>query len=204
VFGPALREHRAAVAAALRDANGGDARLLGVSGDHLDRARDANRSVEGAPTAPAWQRFTGVVWDHLDPATLPAARRRDLVVVLALAGLVRGDDPVPDHRLKLNVRLDPLGVLARFWRPVVSEELHRVARRRLVVDLLPNEHRAAVDLDGVRSVTVTLRERDGASGGHAAKAAKGRLARHLLTSEAHPLDALAAWQDDRFVLELTE
>ncbi len=203
-FGPALAEHRSAVAAALRAAQGGDGRLLGVSGDHLDRAQIANRGVEGGPTMPAWQRFTGVVWDHLDPGSLPAARRREVLVVTALAGVVRADDPLPDHRLKLNVRLDPLGVLARFWHDAVSQEIRRAARRRVVVDLLPNEHRAAVDLTGVTGVSVTLRERDGASAGHAAKAAKGRLARHLVLSDEHPFEALERWADDRFVLDLEE
>ena len=115
-FGRALRAHRLEVAEALAAAEGGDARLLGVKGDALARARAANRALLGAPTLPAAQRFTGVVWEHLDVAGLdPEARARAadaVVVVSALLGLSALDDPVPDHRCKLSVSLPPLGRLS--------------------------------------------------------------------------------------------
>ncbi|CAN5484218.1 hypothetical protein BH23ACT3_BH23ACT3_23510 [soil metagenome] len=180
-------------------ARGGDRKLLGVAGDHLERAQQANRSLRGAPTLPAWQRYTGVVWDHLDPATLTAAQRRSIVVVSGLHGLVRADDRVPDYRLKMGASLAPTGKLSTWWRPVLGEALIAATRRRTVVDLLPHEHRAAfTDSDRTRFVVVDLVERSGAPGGHAAKAAKGRLARHLLTCGLLLDDALTTWTDDRF------
>lgn len=199
-FGETLAVHRQEVIDALAAAGGGDRTLLGVGGDHLERAVHANRSLLGAPTLPAWRRYTGVVWDHLDPTTLSAARRRSIVVVSGLLGLVRGDDPVPDYRLKAGTSLTPMGKLSTWWRPVLGPVLGDATRRRTVVDLLPKEHRAAfADTDRERFVTVDLVERSGAPGGHAAKAAKGRLARHLLTSGLPLDDALASWTDDRFV-----
>ena len=89
-FGARLGDRRAAVVDALLAARGGDEKLLGVRGEHLLRAQSANTSLIGAATLPAWQRYTGVVWDHLDPATVPAAERRHIVVVSGLLGLVRG------------------------------------------------------------------------------------------------------------------
>lgn len=201
-FGPALTARRAEVADALAAADGGGEKLLGVSGRHLERARGANLGVQGAPTMPAWQRYTGVVWDHLDPGALTAAQRRRIVVVSGLHGLVRGDDPLPDYRLKMAASLPPVGKLSTWWRDVLGDVLRQTTRRSVVVDLLPQEHRAAfteADRDGF--VVVDLVERSGRPGGHAAKAAKGRLARHLLTSGL-PLDeALASWSDDRFTVD---
>ncbi len=182
----ALADVRRRVADALVAADGGDARLLGARGDLLDRSRDANRAVLGAPTLPAFERFTGVVWDALGPHDLPAAARRrarsSVVVVSALTGLSAWDDPVPDFRLKLSVRLDPLGRLDAFWREPLSEALNRHCRRRTVVDLLPIEHRSAWVPDPVRCrlLRPELRTASGAAGGHNGKAAKGRLARALL------------------------
>jgi cytoplasmic iron level regulating protein YaaA (DUF328/UPF0246 family) len=158
----------------------------------------------------AAERYTGVVWDHLDLSTLaPEHRTRasaSIAVVSGLLGVVGVDDRIPDYRLKMGASLPPMGKLSTWWRPAVSEAINTWARRRFVIDLLPNEHRAAWVPDGVRGVTVSFVERDGTSTGrvvgHDAKAAKGRLARHLLTSGAHPDDALASWSDERFALSI--
>ena len=52
---------------------------------------------------PALDRYTGVLYDALSPATLgPAARaraEREVVVASALFGAVRGGDPLPAYRL---------------------------------------------------------------------------------------------------------
>ena len=151
----------------------------------------------GAPTLPAWRRYTGVVWDHLGPATLPAASRTQIVVVSGLLGLVRGDDPVPDYRLKMGANLGPLGKLSTWWRDALSSELGRLGRRRVVLDLLPQEHRAALVLDGLEGVSLTLVDPSGKPGGHFAKAAKGELARAILSDGLGVIDA---WHHDQFDL----
>ena len=201
----AIAHKRVEVVEALAARGGGDEKLLGVRGDHLARALSSNCSLVGAPVLPAWQRYTGVVWDHLDPATLPVAARRRIVVVSGLLGLVRGDDPVPDYRLKMGANLPPLGKLSTWWRDDLSAELDRAARRSVVVDLLPQEHRAAWSPGSsgpgtVEGVTVSLVDPTGKPGGHFAKAAKGTLAREILL---HGLEALDTWSDDRFVIEVT-
>jgi cytoplasmic iron level regulating protein YaaA (DUF328/UPF0246 family) len=198
--GPRLSERRIAVVEALASIGGGDEKLLGVKGEYLLRAQSANSSLIGAATLPAWQRYTGVVWDHLEPGTLPAAARRQIVVVSGLLGLVRADDLIPDYRLKMGANLRPLGKLSTWWRDDLSAELRRVARRRFVVDLLPQEHRAALDLDGLHGVSLTLVDPTGRPGGHFAKAAKGELARAILTDGLGVLDT---WHHPRFDLTIT-
>jgi cytoplasmic iron level regulating protein YaaA (DUF328/UPF0246 family) len=199
-FGFRLGDRRSAVVDALLAAHGGDEKLLGVRGEHLLRAQSANTSLVGAATLPAWQRYTGVVWDHLDPATLTSAAHKRIVVVSGLLGLVRGDDPVPDYRLKMGASVSPLGKLSTWWREALSAELERVARRRFVVDLLPLEHRAAVVLDGVGGVSLTLLDPTGKPGGHFAKAAKGKLARAILTGGIGVIDS---WRHPQFDLVVT-
>lgn len=184
--GKALGHMRSEVAAALRRARGGDQKLLGVGGDALSRARAANQSVIGAPTLPAWQRYTGVVWDHLDLASMTAAARKaaagSILVPSGLLGVVRADEQVPDYKLKMGASLVPVGKLARFWSAAVTAEIARLARGRVIVNLLPQEHAATVDWGALTNVVhVDLVARaGGAVGGHNAKAAKGLLARHLI------------------------
>jgi len=204
-FGRPLGDRRTEVVEALAAVHGGEEKLLGVKGDHLVRAQSANASLVGAPVLPAWQRYTGVVWDHLGAATLPAPARKRIVVISGLLGLVRGDDPVPDYRLKMGANLAPLGKLSTWWREAVTAEIARSARNRVVIDLLPQEHRAAWDPSSseacISVISVALVDPTGKPGGHFAKAAKGELARAILLDG---LDALDAWRDDRFHLEISE
>ena len=202
-----LADHRAELSAALGAMHGGSEKLLGVKGEHLDRAQGANSSLIGAPSLPAWRRYTGVVWDHLDPASLAATERRRIVVVSGLLGLVRGDDPVPDYRLKMGANLAPYGKLSTWWRDDLSATLNRYAagrtakQPRILVDLLPKEHRAAwTPGDRVAVVSIEFVDPSGKPGGHFAKAAKGELARAILTDG---LAAVDRWRHDRFELAVT-
>ena len=90
-------------------AGGDGSRLLGVRGPLLERARTAVDEL-GAGRArglPAWQRYTGVVWEHLEPATLDAADLARVVIPRPTAGAppaatgtwwCRGADPSPAGR----------------------------------------------------------------------------------------------------------
>ncbi len=171
----------------LAERNGGDAALLGVKGVHLERALASNRKLRGSATLPAAERYTGVVWDHLDLASLPVPQRRaagdHIIVVSGLLGAVLASDPVPDYRLKMSSRLAPMGTLSKWWRDDVSAAINSHCRQHIVIDLLPNEHRAAFIADEELLhlyARVDLMTPTGKAGGHDAKAAKGQLARHLL------------------------
>jgi len=112
---------------------------------------------------------------------------------------VRGDDPVPYYRLKMGANLPPLGKLSTWWRDDVTTAIERAARAAFVVDLLPQEHRAAWRPSTAAGVRVELIDPAGGSGAHFAKAAKGRLARAILDDG---IDALDTWRDDRFAVDV--
>jgi cytoplasmic iron level regulating protein YaaA (DUF328/UPF0246 family) len=201
-----LANHRDQVVSALSGLKGGSEKLLGVKGDHLARALSANSSLLGAPSLPAWQRYTGVVWGHLDPASLSAAERRRIIVISGLLGLARADDPIPDYRMKMGATLQPLGKLSTWWRDDLSQVLNKYAAGRtarsprVLIDLLPKEHRAAWTRDDrVNGLSIEFVDPSGKPGGHFAKAAKGALARALLTDS---LSALETWTNDRFELSV--
>ena len=182
VFGE-LAPQRTRVHNALKRAKGGTAKALGASGELLRAAKAANLAAVGGPTLPAHQRFTGVVWGHLDPGSLPRLHG-EVLVLSALTGLTAWDDPVPDFRLKLSASLPPVGNLATFWRATLSAALNDRLAGHTVVDLLPNEHRAAwvPDPDRYDLRRPSLLHRNGKPAGHGGKAAKGLLARALLTT----------------------
>jgi uncharacterized protein len=210
-----LAAARLVVAEALAKADGGDQKLLGVGGAHLLRAQEANRALIGAATLPASARYTGVVHDHFDLASLPSAARRraatSTFVLSGLLGVVAIDDPIPDYRLKMGARLGDLGVLSRWWRPRLSPVLDEAIHGRVVVDLLTNEHRSAWEPSPggyAGFVRASFVERSGTRAGtavgHDAKAAKGLLARHLISAGGDPRDAMASFSHPRFDLRVEE
>ncbi|MBW4078337.1 MAG: peroxide stress protein YaaA [Acidobacteria bacterium] len=163
-------------------------KTLGVRGPLLDRALASTRAiVDGScELLPAWQRYTGVVWAHLDPSTLSDAQRRQLLVPSGLYGLTSGVDPVADYRLKMSASLAPLGKLSSYWRPRLAPVFTEQMRGAVVVDLLPREHELAIDETQLRDRCefhrVTFVHHDGARAvGHEAKAAKGEVARVVVT-----------------------
>lgn len=214
LFGRQLGRQRRLIVDRLAELGGGDSKILGVSGAHLERARDVNTHLVGAPTLPAWQRYTGVVWDHLDPATLsPLARQQaqqSVVIFSGLLGLAGFDDSIPDYKLKMGTSLAEIGKVSTWWRSHLSTVLNSWLNDRIVIDLLPQEHRAAwqpVSSDkqssNSRHIVVNFVNKSGRTVGHDAKAAKGLLVRHLLESKVKPEQALASWRHPQFSLELT-
>ena len=152
---PELAAPREEVVAALARAMKGsvDARskILAIGAARTAEATAANLTVGSAPTLPAIGRYTGVLYDALDYPSLPAPlqRRVDMQVIIfsGLWGVVRPTDPIPDYKLKMGASLPGFGKPARFWKPILTNQL---ADTEVVWDLLPNEHSAAWDPAVVR------------------------------------------------------
>lgn len=197
----ALGSARGEVADALATAarGRGAAKLFGVGGDALVRAISVSSNVVGSPTLPAHERYTGVMWQHLGPATLGRAawtRAEDGVVILSgLLGLVGFTDRIPDYRCKMGASLPPLGKLARWWRTQLTDLLALRVAGATVVDLLPKEHAEALDRRVLaeaarRYVRVEFTTPNGAAAGHGAKAAKGLAARAILGAPAAKVESV--------------
>ena len=125
-----------------------------------------------------------------------------MVVPSGLWGLVGAGDAIPAYRLKMGARVGSLGLLSRWWQPRVSPALAVRAGRGAVIDLLPQEHAAAIDPSALRRGALVRVEIvvDGPAGrrsvGHAGKAVKGRLARAILEADARTADGVAELRVD--------
>lgn len=191
-FDDALAEERreviATVAKTLEDASIRRREIiLNAKGPLMERAMlAAVELAAGTPRLrPAWKRYSGVVWTHLDPASLLPASRKRLLIPSSVYGLTSGEDRIADFRLKMNVGVGTLGTLASFWRPRLTTVLATHVKTAPIVSLLPKEHEAAVDLVELgtsrKVVRIVFSDDEGsATVGHDAKAVKGVLARALL------------------------
>ena len=113
---PELDERRAkamvALARAMKGSGVARGKLLGVKGVALDAATEANREVATAPTLPAIDRYTGVLYDAL---CLPARGRprsggastTQVRILSGLWGVVAPGDPIPDYKLKMGASIGP-------------------------------------------------------------------------------------------------
>lgn len=170
-------------------------------GPRLASEVERNRTLRSAPTMPAIDRYTGVLFDALDASTLSAAARsfaaEKVVVHSALFAFVGGLDLIPAYRLSHDSRLPGVG-LRRYWRAVLTEQL--AGRGGVIVDLR-SEGYAALGPAPVRDDSVFVRVVSVDSKGrkralnHFNKQAKGRFTRAFLESRPaiDSLDDLLDW-----------
>ena len=170
-------------------------KLLGVKGAALEQAMADNASLGEAPTLPAIERYTGVMYDAIDYRSLGDDARkafdRSAIIMSGLFGVVRPSDMIPAYKLKMGAKLLRRGTCAAIWKPLISKSLVSEAEDRVVWDLLPNEHSAAWDPSKVpceARFTVKFLQR-GADGQfktvtHLSKLLKGALVRHLVSNSA--------------------
>ena len=179
------------------------ATVLGVKGEALDRALDADADLDAAATLPAIERYDGVLYQHLDAASFDARTRARLVrsvrILSGLWGVLRPDEAIPDYRLKMGAALPGLGKLSTWWRRPVSEHLAAEIRSAEVWNLLPQEHAAAVRLPEGAAVLSATFLRPGRGGSlvavsHWNKALKGALVAHLLANPSAVAEDLVGWE----------
>jgi cytoplasmic iron level regulating protein YaaA (DUF328/UPF0246 family) len=181
---------------AMRGSKRDAAKLLGVGDAAAAVAVAANLAVDTAGTLPAIERYTGVLYDALDYASLSRALRRrvdeQVLVLSALWGAVSPRDPIPDYKLKMGATLPGLGRLATWWRPRLGPVLDDRAAGRVVWNLLPGEHASAWTPGGGAAAIIEVRflddvERRGARAlvtvSHWNKLLKGALVRHIMAEQ---------------------
>src|SRR4051794_28434853 len=155
---PALTPVRARLVAALvalADDPPSARTALGLSAQQ-DGEIARNAALRSAPTAPALERYTGVLYDALAARSLPKAQRPRaagrLAVGSALFGLVRAGDRIPAYRLSAGSQLPGLPTLRALWKPLLGRELAAVDD--LVVDLRSGSYAALAPVPGAVTVTV--------------------------------------------------
>lgn len=200
------RVHRslgAAMKAELADRH----KLLGVKGAALATATATNLAVRTAATLPAIERYTGVLYEALEAASMSARDRSRLneqvIIFSGLWGLVRPTDPIPDYKLKMGGSLKATGRLASFWKPSIDAAVKPELSDRTVWNLLPNEHDSAWSGASTATAVVSVRFLDEIGTGrdsklvvvsHWNKLLKGALVRHVLAHQLSDVDGLANFE----------
>ncbi|MET9607120.1 peroxide stress protein YaaA [Streptomyces sp. NPDC006512] len=177
-----------------------------------------NAALLSAPALPAGEIYTGVLYDALGLADLPAAARaaaeRSLLVFSGLWGAVRVTDRIPSYRCSMGVKLPGLGALGAYWRTPMAGALPEAAGDGLVLDLRSSAYASAWKPKGEaagRTATVRVLHSQIVDGverrsvvSHFNKATKGRLVRDLLlagAAPAAPAELVTALRDLGYAVE---
>jgi len=189
--------------------------VLGLSDGQRDELA-RNAALHDAPTAPAADVYTGVLYEALDANSLDEAARAWLdetaVVFSGLWGVVRLPDRIPAYRCSVGTTLPaPIGGLTPYWKKVLKPALDPAAADGPVLDLRSGAYAAMWTPPPANSATVrVLHER--VVGGvakrsivsHFNKATKGRMVRALAETTATPTsidDVVAALRDLKYQIE---
>lgn len=178
---PQLAAHREAIVDALIALSGDAAlaqRVLKLSDRQLADI-DSNGLLRSAPTMPAVDRYTGVLYDALDAASLDGAARRWLgahvLIHSAPFGPVGALDRIPAYRLAAGTALPGVPPLRRHWSDATTAALEDLG---FVLDLR-SEAYAALGAAPAGSAYVRVVTANGRALNHFNKKAKGELVRVL-------------------------
>lgn len=199
LLGAARRDVLTAIAAFCRDDPAAAAVALKIPASRAEADLGANAVVLSAPTMPALERFTGVLYAALDVATLPAPARAvadgSVLIMSGAFGLLGAAESVPDHRVAMSATVPGLGPLIPLWRAQLRAVIPSVfAGGHLVIDLRSADYAAVLSVTGpLRAQVVPVRMLTERKSGRAwvrrvisypSKYAKGLLVRELLLAEA--------------------
>lgn len=165
----------------------------------------ANAVLRRAPTMPAVDRYTGVLFHALDAASLPAAARRWLgahvLVHSAPFGPVGALDGIPAYRLGAGASLPGLTSLKRVWADAVTGALEN-EQPRFVLDLRSEAYTALGPLSALTPSVYVRVVTEGQGGtvralNHFNKHAKGVLVRRLAQERPRisSREGFARWAD---------
>ena len=140
---------------------------------------EENLTLRSAPVMPAIQRYTGVLYDALDAASLSTDALSRLAVGSALFGVVRAGDLIPRYRISGGSKLGGKTMKA-WWGSAVTKVL---AEGDFVVDMRSGAYQQLGPVPGA----LTVRVEQAATGkvvSHFNKQYKGELARALAPHDA--------------------
>ena len=155
-----------------------------------------NADIRSAPTAPAIEIYTGVLYDRLDFGSISAAGRKraneNLLIASGLWGWLRPTDRIPYYRMPMKARIGRLGNLAGFWRPALDKAMAASGHDQpgeIFLDMRSGSYSTAwrpkqAHLLSVRGFTESGGGRKAIS--HMAKSIRGDVTRIALSEKALP------------------
>lgn len=156
-----LIAQRHSIATDLVDLCSGDAETaretLGLSTRLADEVT-TNAEIFSSPTMPALNRYTGVLYDALDPSSLVQEAWPHLAIGSALFGVLMAEDMIPHYRLSGGTKIPTsdgiLPTMKTRWGSAIADVLSKVQAERTLIDLRSGTYQQLGKVPGAVTVRV--------------------------------------------------
>ena len=170
--------------------------VYGTTQDKAIMFHRQNQDVFNSKCVPAIERYTGVVYNHIEWSSLSAKAQKymnkHIIIFSGLFGLLTPDTLIPDYKLKMNVLS-----LKSLWGPIISDYLKD---EDIIFDLLPQVHRKAYTPNKNTIQVDFLVQSKGktSAAGHFGKAVKGQFIRFLAINQITKTKDFKSFEYDGF------
>ncbi len=155
-----------------------------------------NQDAFNSKCVPAIERYTGVVYNHIEWNTLSKKSKnymqKHILIFSGLFGLLTPETLIPDYKLKMNVLS-----LKSLWGPIISNYLKD---EDIIFDLLPQVHRKAYkpNKNTIQIDFLVQSKGKTSAAGHFGKAVKGQFIRFLAQNQITKINDFKAFEYDGF------
>ena len=171
--------------------------VYGTSSEKALAFHRQNQDIFNSYCAPAIERYTGVVYEHIDWKTMSDKGKKymekHILIFSGLFGMLTPMTPIPDYKLKMNVLS-----LQYHWNPILTEILDKETK---IIDLLPQVHRKAYTPNKKNVIPVDfliINKGKKTAAGHFGKAVKGEFIRYIAENNVKTLDQFDGFEYDGF------
>ena len=170
--------------------------IYGTSQEKSELFHRQNEDIFKSRCAPAINRYTGVVYQHLEWESLTKEAKeymeKNVFIFSGLFGMTTPLTLIPDYKLKMNVLS-----LQYHWAPILTDALKN---EDLIFDLLPQVYRKAY-VPNKNTIQIEFKvEGKGStrSAGHFGKAVKGKFIRFLSLNQIEDMKDFKDFEYDGF------
>ena len=171
--------------------------VYGTSAEKALMFHRQNQDIFNSPCAPAIERYTGVVYEHISWSTLSEKAKdymeKYIYIFSGLFGLLTPKTPIPDYKLKMNILS-----LQHHWNPILTEALKD---DESIIDLLPQVHRKAYTPNKKNVIPVDFlifNKGKKTAAGHFGKAVKGEFIRYMAENTVMGTDEFSGFEYNGF------
>ena len=170
-------------------------KIYGVTKEKSIELHNQNLNIFESECSMAIDRYTGVVYNNLNPASLGKRSNeflnKKILITSAMLGLISPNELIPLYKLKMNVLR-----LHAYWKLLFTEYL---AKEDLIIDLLPEVHRKSYDSKNIFKINFYF-EKNGKliSSGHNGKVIKGKYLKYIVENQIDRLDGFKSFNEDGF------
>jgi len=182
--------------------NEGLTSIYGTSQKKAEAFHRQNQDILNSHCAHAIERYTGVVYAHINWETLSQSSKdymeKHIRIFSGFFGMITPLTMIPNYKLKMNVLS-----LQNHWKPILTKALED---KELIFDLLPQVHRKAYSptKNVIPIDFIVIKKGKKTAAGHFGKAVKGKFIRFLAENRITKIDQFDQFNEDGFVWNGTQ